>query len=209
MFMLCIAQIGPFLVLVPAISWMYWSGDTGWATFLLVWSIPVLALDNFLRSMLIKRGADLPILLIFVGVVGGLIGFGLVGIFVGPVVLAVGYTLLDAWVAESRASGSGIARMRRCRGASYSRPEGRRPLGGVALQSERFLSKHKPPAKCLVSFGRSGRRVCLHCCIGGNEWVQALPLFDFQGPTLGFYLCPRRTRAPPSQIGESIRPLRL
>jgi len=49
---------------------------------------------------LIKRGADLPLLLIFAGVIGGLIGFGLVGIFVGPVVLAVSYTLLEAWIEE-------------------------------------------------------------------------------------------------------------
>jgi predicted PurR-regulated permease PerM len=100
MFMLCIAQLGPALVLLPAIVWMYWSGDAGWGTFLLVWSIPVGALDNFLRPFLIKRGADLPLLLICVGVIGGLIGLGLVGIFVGPVVLSVTYTLLTAWMAE-------------------------------------------------------------------------------------------------------------
>ena len=57
-------------------------------------------MDNFLRPFLIKRGADLPFLLIFVGVVGGLIAFGLIGIFVGPVVLAVAHTLLTAWVDE-------------------------------------------------------------------------------------------------------------
>ena len=55
-------------------------------------------MDNFLRPVLIKRGADLPLLLIFAGVIGGLLGFGLVGIFVGPVVLAVSYTLIDAWI---------------------------------------------------------------------------------------------------------------
>jgi predicted PurR-regulated permease PerM len=98
MLMLCIAQIGPALVLFPAVAWMYWTGDNGWATFLLVWSIVVSALDNFLRPMLIKKGADLPLLLIFAGVIGGLLGFGLIGIFVGPVVLAVTYTLLEAWV---------------------------------------------------------------------------------------------------------------
>ena len=53
MLMLCIAQVGPMLVLLPAVGWMYWTGDTGWATFLLVWSLVVGSLDNFLRPMLI------------------------------------------------------------------------------------------------------------------------------------------------------------
>ena len=54
--------------------------------------------------MLIKRGADLPLLLIFVGVIGGLIAFGVIGLFIGPVVLAVAYTLLAQWVSEADAS---------------------------------------------------------------------------------------------------------
>jgi predicted PurR-regulated permease PerM len=101
MLMLCIAQAGPSLVLFPAVAWMYWQGDTGWATFLLVWSIVVGTMDNFVRPMLIRRGADLPLLLIFIGVIGGLLSFGLIGIFVGPVALAVTYTLAQAWVSES------------------------------------------------------------------------------------------------------------
>ena len=100
MFMLCIAQLGAFLVLVPAVAWMYWSGDSGWGTFLLVWTLIVGSLDNVLRPYLIKKGADLPLLLIFAGVIGGMLTLGLVGIFVGPVVLAVAYTLLDAWVED-------------------------------------------------------------------------------------------------------------
>jgi predicted PurR-regulated permease PerM len=56
--------------------------------------------DNVVRPLLIRRGADLPLLLIFAGVIGGLLAFGLVGIFVGPVVLAVSYTLFDAWVED-------------------------------------------------------------------------------------------------------------
>ena len=56
-------------------------------------------MDNFLRPYLIKKGADLPLLLIFAGVIGGLMAFGLIGIFIGPVVLAVAYTLTVAWVA--------------------------------------------------------------------------------------------------------------
>lgn len=101
MLMLCIAQAGPSLVMFPAVAWMYWQGDTGWATFLLVWSIVVATMDNFVRPMLIRRGADLPLLLIFVGVIGGLLSFGLIGIFVGPVALAVTYTLAQAWVSET------------------------------------------------------------------------------------------------------------
>lgn len=101
MLMLCIAQVGPSLILFPAVGWMFWMGDTGWGSFLLVWSLIVATLDNFLRPALIKRGADLPLLLIFAGVIGGMLGFGLVGIFVGPVVLAVTYTLLEAWMADS------------------------------------------------------------------------------------------------------------
>jgi len=98
MLMLCIAQAGPGLVLFPAVAWMYWMGDSGWATFLLIWSLVVTMLDNVLRPMLIRKGADLPLLLIFSGVLGGMIGFGLIGIFVGPVVLAVTYTLMLAWI---------------------------------------------------------------------------------------------------------------
>jgi len=98
MFLLAIAQVGPLLVLAPAVAWLYWTGGTGWGTFLLLYTLLVAPMDNFLRPYLIKKGADLPFLLIFVGVVGGLIAFGLIGIFVGPVVLAVTHTLLAAWV---------------------------------------------------------------------------------------------------------------
>jgi predicted PurR-regulated permease PerM len=104
MFMLCIAQLGPILVLLPAVVWMYWSGDDAWGTFLLVWTLVVGSLDNILRPYLIKKGADLPLLLIFAGVIGGMITLGLVGIFVGPVVLAVAYTLIDAWVEDDSRS---------------------------------------------------------------------------------------------------------
>ena len=110
MLMLCIAQLGPGFVLFPAVAWLFWMGETGWGSFLFVWSVIVTALDNFLRPMLIRKGADLPLLLIFAGVIGGMLGFGLVGIFVGPVVLAVTYTLLEAWMADALGSADGEAR---------------------------------------------------------------------------------------------------
>ncbi|MNO93582.1 putative inner membrane protein [compost metagenome] len=100
MFLLIVAQIGPFPVLLASVGYLYWSGDTTWGTFLLVWSLLAGTMDNFLRPFLIKRGADLPLILILVGVIGGLLALGIIGLFIGPVVLAVGYTLLDAWIKE-------------------------------------------------------------------------------------------------------------
>lgn len=98
---LCIAQLGPVIVLLPAVGWLYWSGQPGWGTTLLVWTVIVGALDNILRPLLIRRGgADLPLLLIFGGVIGGLLAFGIVGLFIGPVILAVAYTLMQRWMAS-------------------------------------------------------------------------------------------------------------
>jgi len=97
-FLLCIAQIGPGVVLFSAVGWLYWKDATLAATLLLVWSIAVTMLDNVLRPILIRRGADLPLMLIMAGVIGGLLAFGVLGLFVGPVVLAVTYTLLNAWI---------------------------------------------------------------------------------------------------------------
>ncbi len=105
-FVLCIAQLGPFPVLIPAVIWMYSNASFGWATALLVWSVPVGFLDNFLRPILISRGVDLPLILIFAGVIGGLIGFGVIGLFAGPVILAVTYRSLQSWIGENTARAS-------------------------------------------------------------------------------------------------------
>jgi len=98
MFLLAVAQVGAGPVLFGAVVWLYWKDETFWAVVMLGWSIITMSLDNVLRPILIKRGADLPLVLIFAGVLGGLFAFGIVGLFVGPVVLAVTYTLLVAWV---------------------------------------------------------------------------------------------------------------
>ena len=99
-FVLGIAQLGPLLVLVPAVLWLYWTDRTGWAIALFIYSVPVGMLDNVLRPILIRRGVQLPLLLIISGVIGGLISFGVIGLFVGPVVLAATYTLAVEWVAS-------------------------------------------------------------------------------------------------------------
>jgi predicted PurR-regulated permease PerM len=101
MFMLCIAQLGPLPVLVPAVVWLYWSGESFWGTFLVIWSVLLSTMDSIVRPLLIRRGAHLPLVLLLAGVIGGLIAFGLVGIFLGPVVLAVAYTLLLSWMDEA------------------------------------------------------------------------------------------------------------
>lgn len=100
MLFLCLAQLGPILVIIPSVIWLYWSGQTVSATILLVIGLVAAAIDNVVRPLLIRRGANLPLLLIFAGVIGGLIAFGVIGLFIGPVVLTVAYTLLGTWVSD-------------------------------------------------------------------------------------------------------------
>ena len=102
-FILAIAQVGPALMLIPIVVWVYSTSGAGWGTGFLVWSIFCCTIDNLVRPLLIKRGADLPLLLIFAGVIGGLVAFGVIGLFIGPVVLAVAYTLLVDWVSAGDA----------------------------------------------------------------------------------------------------------
>jgi predicted PurR-regulated permease PerM len=105
---LCIAQLGPGLILIPAVIWMYWSDQTGWGTFLLLWSVVAILMDNVVRPIFVRRGADLPLLLIIGGVMGGLLSMGIVGLFVGPVVLAVTWRLFEAWSGDDARSPSAV-----------------------------------------------------------------------------------------------------
>jgi predicted PurR-regulated permease PerM len=100
MLMLCLAQIGPLLPLLGGVAWLFWHGSHVVAALLLVWSIMIAMLDNFLRPILIKRGVNLSMLLILSGVLGGMFAFGIVGLFIGPVILAVTSTILNAWINE-------------------------------------------------------------------------------------------------------------
>ena len=94
----CIAQIGPGLVMIPACIWLFYNGHSVAGTLFSIWTIFVCTIDNFLRPVLIRKGVELPLLLIITGVLGGLIGFGVIGLFIGPVILAVTFTLVRAWV---------------------------------------------------------------------------------------------------------------
>lgn len=100
-FVLSLAQLGPLPVLVPAVVWLFWTGNVVWAGVLVLFTVIVLIADNVLKPVLIRRGVDLPMLLIIAGVIGGVIGFGIVGLFIGPVLLAVTYTLLQSWMYDT------------------------------------------------------------------------------------------------------------
>ena len=97
-FVLAVAQIGPLPILIAAVIWVYSQHGGTWGTVFLAWAAICGTIDNLIRPVLIRRSANLPLLLIFVGVVGGLFAFGVVGLFVGPVMLAVSYMVLGEWV---------------------------------------------------------------------------------------------------------------
>jgi predicted PurR-regulated permease PerM len=101
-FFLSIVPMGPSLVWVPAMIWLYQTGAPGWALFLLVWGFGISSIDHFLKPWLISQGSALPFILIFFGVVGGVLTFGFIGVFLGPTLLAVGYRLVLDWAVVVR-----------------------------------------------------------------------------------------------------------
>lgn len=103
LFFLTLIPLAPALVFVPAILWLAHEGATASAVFLSAWYVVVFILmEGALRSYLISRGGELPLLLVFLGMLGGIVTFGLLGIFLGPTLLAVGYALLREWNAAER-----------------------------------------------------------------------------------------------------------
>lgn len=97
-FFLTLIPMAPAIIWVPAAVWLAANGNTGMAIFLVVWvGLLVGSLDNVLRPILIGRSSDLPFIVIFLGIVGGLVAFGLIGIFLGPTLLAVAYGLIREW----------------------------------------------------------------------------------------------------------------
>ena len=105
---LCLAQIGPAPVMIPAVIWEFHTGSTLSGCILLVFALASMTIDQVMRPVLIRKGADLPLPLIFTGVIGGMIGMGIMGIFLGPVILAVTYDLLADWV-ENRSERDAVA----------------------------------------------------------------------------------------------------
>lgn len=95
---LTLVPMGLTMLWLPTALWLMSQGHTGWAVFVMAWNgLFVGTLDNVLRPYLISRGVRMPMVLIFLGVLGGLIAFGIVGVFLGPVLLAVAHTLFQDW----------------------------------------------------------------------------------------------------------------
>jgi predicted PurR-regulated permease PerM len=93
-------QIGTWLVWIPVATWLFHQGETGWALFISVLGIIINVLDNVIKPLLIGRGAGVPLWIIFIGVIGGLLTIGLIGIFIGPLVMAAGYSIVMGWLSE-------------------------------------------------------------------------------------------------------------
>ncbi len=101
-FMLCLIQLPTIIVWLPAAIWLWTQDQTGSAIFLLVYGgLLVNWVDNIVRPYLISRGAKLPFALILIGVLGGLFAWGIIGLFIGPTVLAVAYSLVRTWIGKA------------------------------------------------------------------------------------------------------------
>ena len=104
-FLLSLIPMGPPLVWIPATAWLAWKGDYTYAVFLGVWGTFIISgVDNVLKPYLISRGGNLPLVIVLLGVFGVLIAFGFIGLFIGPTLLAVAYSLLMDWSATQAQS---------------------------------------------------------------------------------------------------------
>lgn len=105
-FFFAVIPFGPPLIWAPAAVWLFTQNQPGWGVFLLIWGLlAISSVDNLLRPFLISQGSKMPFVLIFVGVIGGALAFGLVGVFLGPTLLAVAFRLIAEWSARTVTGG--------------------------------------------------------------------------------------------------------
>jgi predicted PurR-regulated permease PerM len=95
--------VGATIVWLPAAIWLFNQGSTGWGIFMIIWGLGVSNVDNIIKPWLISQGSKMPFILIFFGVLGGALTFGFIGVFLGPTLLAVGYSVFSEWNASRRA----------------------------------------------------------------------------------------------------------
>ncbi len=104
-FFLSPLPVGPPLVWIPAVIWLFHRGDTPWAIFMIVWGLAVSSVDNVIKPWIISHGSATPFILILFGVIGGVLAFGFIGVFLGPTLLAVTYRIIEEWSRESPPAG--------------------------------------------------------------------------------------------------------
>ena len=104
-FFLSVVPGGPTVLWLPAALWLQANGSSGRAIFLGIWGLVVIGgADNVVRPLLIGKGTDAPMALIFLGVIGGVLAFGFLGLFIGPTLLTVGYNLFGEWMNRAEPS---------------------------------------------------------------------------------------------------------
>jgi predicted PurR-regulated permease PerM len=98
-FILSLVPMGPVIIWGGAAAWLYYHGEQGWALFMVIYGVAVISsVDNFVKPILMSRAGNLSMLLVVLGVFGGAIAFGFIGLFVGPALLAVAWSLTKAWL---------------------------------------------------------------------------------------------------------------
>jgi len=100
-FLLSLVPGGPPIVAAPAAFWLYRQGSLPWAIFMMAWGLMVGMLDNVVKPLLISRGGSTPMILVMLGVLGGALAFGVIGMFLGPTLVALGYSLFEQWAVNA------------------------------------------------------------------------------------------------------------
>ena len=95
---LCVIQLGPGLVLIPSVIYVFATNDSVTGVLFLIFSLFVMLIDNVLKPLLLGRGVDVPMLVVIIGAIGGLLAMGVIGLFVGAIVLVLGYSSLRVWL---------------------------------------------------------------------------------------------------------------
>jgi predicted PurR-regulated permease PerM len=105
-----VIQVGVVIVLIPVVIWLFSAADTTTAVAFLVYAVLIAPIDNVLKPILLGRGVKVPIVVVFIGAIGGFISTGIIGLFVGAVIFTLGYGLLVAWLRPDARSATGVER---------------------------------------------------------------------------------------------------
>lgn len=104
-FLFALIPMGPPFIWIPAALWLFKAGHPGWGIFMMIWGVFIISgIDNLVRPYLISRGTKLPFVVVLLGAIGGVMAFGFIGLFLGPVLLAVGFALMREYTTSNKAN---------------------------------------------------------------------------------------------------------